>query len=592
MSSLSNIAAATEARQPFPAPTKAASEEDARDERRRRVAAAATVLPRKRAERWGVVILDRPAARRFCVGSVAELDIDVLEELARALGTSTQCIKMETLRAEEFAALFEHAYLSGKAAQVQEEVAAARQETRWSSESAESVSQAAYFLPSEAVGVEDLTDLEEYQRNVTRPPAELTTLELVRVMLWEFIRAKASDLHVEIGSTHGHIRLRADGLLFTKWSGIPREKMKMIANSLCSMAGCEPAAMQFKPLNSVIKLRVSKQGAVSEVELRFASTPSVPLPEVVLRSQSDVIDRLDRVGLLPIQHEQIHRALDEPQGIFLVTGPVGSGKTNTLLGCCSYLQASGTRKIMESGDPIEVYSDFRTQIPITKHATWMDIFHSKLRMNPDTMYLGELRSKETVSVALEAALTGHLVLSTFHTVNVQTTFTRLFKMGIARDLLADGLNAILSQRLVRVLCTACRRVDDERMRAMISPERAERGLRIYRPVGCAECFGTGFKGRTAVAEILLMTDEIRDNIVAGMEGKEVVSRAVREGHMRSMQQVARQKIFMGVTSFKEVHRVMKLAVEGVMSDDASGPSPVLDSAADMADAAFEMTSVE
>jgi type II secretory ATPase GspE/PulE/Tfp pilus assembly ATPase PilB-like protein len=355
--------------------------------------------------------------------------------------------------------------------------------------------------------------------------------------------------------------------------------------------------MQFKPLNSVIKIRVLKNNVPTDVELRFASTPALPIPEIVLRSQSDVIDQLDKVGLLPAQHDQILRALDEPQGIFLVTGPVGSGKTNTLLGCCSYLQGPDNRKIMESGDPIEVYSDFRTQVPITKHASWMDVFHSKLRMNPDTMYLGELRSVETVSVALEAALTGHLVLSTFHTINVAGTFTRLFKMGIPRDLLADGLNAILSQRLVRVLCMECRTEDAERTAAMLNPSQLARGLRIYKPDGCPECFGTGFKGRTAVIELLVMNDDIRDAIIAGVDSKEIVAAAVKSRIMLSMQQVARYKIFQGTTSFKEVHRVMKLAVEDVMTDfspsraaqshSSASDSPEADDNAAAIDAEYE-----
>lgn len=552
----------------FPPPTPPATAQTLLKDRRRRVKAAASVLAKHRAELYRVVILDRPGARKFVVGSCGELDVDAHEELARLLGTSAQLLKIEVLSVEEYEALFAEAYLSGDSLQMQEEIASARTGAQWSPTGATAPQQSTYNAASERDGVEDLTNMEEYYNNIKRPPHELTTLEFVRLILWEFIRAKGTDLHSEIGSSSGRIRFRADGVLFVRWSDIPKEKMRQINSSLCAMSRLAPADMQFKPLNSVIKLLVLKMGQPTEVELRFASTPAAPLPEVVLRSQSDVIDKLDKVGLLSVQYPQVLQALDEPQGIFLVTGPVGSGKTNTLLGCCSYLQGPD-RKIMESGDPIEVYSDERTQIPITKECGWMEAFYSKLRMNPDSLYLGELRSFETVSVALEAALTGHLVLSTFHTINVATTFTRLFKMGIPRDLLADGLNAILSQRLVRVLCVECRKVDEKRTAAMLNSAQIGSGLRIYEPNGCAECFGQGFKGRTAISEFLGMTDDIRDNIIGGMDSKEIVARAVKDRWMYSMQQVARFKIFQGTTSFKEVHRVMKLAVEEVMTDYAA-----------------------
>lgn len=249
----------------------------------------------------------------------------------------------------------------------------------------------------------------------------------------------------------------------------------------------------------------------------------------------------------------------------------GSGKTNTLQGIFSFLQAPDDKKIIESADPLEVYSKYRSQMPITKTNTWMDGFHAKLRQDPDVIAIGELRSKETVNVALDAALTGHLVLSTFHTVNVETTFTRFYKMEIPRDLLADGLNMILSQRLVRVLCQECKQEDMERTKAYLSPTARAAGQRIFEPKGCPACYGQGFKGRTAIAELLYMRDEVKDWIAGGRDGKEIVKEACARQWMLTMKQVAGIKIQAGTTSFKEVERVMKLSVETPVAERSPVP---------------------
>lgn len=399
----------------------------------------------------------------------------------------------------------------------------------------------------------DLTNKEEYERNIKRSEAELTTQEFIRLILMEFLRSGSSDMHIEAGQPTGRIRFRYDSEMFTRWDNIPFVKIKQIAMGMAETAGKDATKMKFKDIDSTVKVRALRDGGTAEIELRFASQPTLYAPSIVLRSQLKPIRDINAVGFLPRQIADLKAAYSQKRGILVVTGATGSGKTNTLESIYAQLEAPDTHKIIEIGEPIEIRSPFRTQMSLRPNTpfTWWDAFYSCLRADPDIIGIGELRSAEHASVAINAALTGHLVLSTFHAASVEDTLSRMFQMGIPRENLATGLNLILAQTLVKRLCERCKIVD---------PRPSEDYHRVvYKAVGCPECFNKGTRGRTAMAELLYFNDEVKEWVQdRSLTSRDVVQRAIRANYLTPMKEVAREKVLAGITSEIEVAAVLGL----------------------------------
>src|SRR6478672_8953853 len=337
----------------------------------------------------------------------------------------------------------------------------------------------------------DLTDTEEYERNIRRNETELTTQEFIRLILMEFLRSGSSDMHIEAGQPMGRIRFRYDSEMFVRWDNIPFVKIKQISMGMAETSGRDATQMKFKDIDSTVKVRTIRDGRAAEVELRFVSQPTLYAPSIVLRSQLKPIRDINAVGFLPHQIADLKAAYSQKRGILIVTGATGSGKTNTLESIFAALEEPDTHKIIEIGEPIEIRSAHRTQMSLRPNTpfTWWDAFYSCLRADPDIIGIGELRSGEHASVAINAALTGHLVLSTFHAANVEDTLSRLFQLGLPRENLATGLNLILAQTLVKKLCERCKIVDTR-------PSEAYERV-IYKATGCPDCFFKGTRGRTA-----------------------------------------------------------------------------------------------
>jgi type II secretory ATPase GspE/PulE/Tfp pilus assembly ATPase PilB-like protein len=399
----------------------------------------------------------------------------------------------------------------------------------------------------------DLTDLEEYERNIKRNESELTTQEFIRLILMEFLRSGSSDMHIEAGQPTGRIRFRYDSEMFTRWDNIPFVKIKQLAMGMAETAGKDATQMKFKDIDSTVKVRALRDGYPADVELRFASQPTLYSPSVVLRSQLKPIRDINQVGFLPRQIADLKAAYNQKRGILVVTGATGSGKTNTLESIYAQLEEADVFKIIEVGEPIEIRSPRRTQISLRPNTpfTWWDAFYSCLRSDPDIIGIGELRSAEHVSVAINAALTGHLVLSTFHAASVEDTLSRMFQMEIPRENLATGLNLILAQTLVKKLCERCKAVDSR------PSEQYEKV--VYKATGCPDCFFKGTRGRTAMAELLYFNDEVKQWIQdRSLSARDVVGRAILEGYLIPMKTVAREKVLAGITSETEVAAVLGL----------------------------------
>jgi type II secretory ATPase GspE/PulE/Tfp pilus assembly ATPase PilB-like protein len=408
-------------------------------------------------------------------------------------------------------------------------------------------------LQNEAEEWIDLTDSAEYEQNIRRNEAELTTQEFIRLILMEFLRSGSSDMHIEAGQPTGRIRFRYDSEMFVRWDNIPFIKIKQICMGMAETSGKDASQMKFKDIDSTVKVRALRQGRTAEVELRFVSQPTLYAPSIVLRSQLKPIRDIGEVGFLPQQIADLKAAYSQKRGILIVTGATGSGKTNTLEAIYAALEEPDTRKIIEVGEPIEIRSPYRTQMSLRPNTpfTWWDAFYSCLRADPDIIGIGELRSGEHASVAINAALTGHLVLSTFHASNVEDTLSRMFQLGLPRENLSTGMNLILAQSLIKKLCTKCKVVDPNPSEIYDRP--------VYKAVGCPECFNKGTRGRTAMAELLYINDEVKEWIeTRTLTARDVVLRAIQAGYLIPMKEVAREKVIDGVTSEMEVAAVLGL----------------------------------
>jgi type IV pilus assembly protein PilB len=399
----------------------------------------------------------------------------------------------------------------------------------------------------------DLTDREEYERNIRRNEAELTTQEFIRLILMEFLRSGSSDMHIEAGQPTGRIRFRYDSEMFVRWDNIPFVKIKQICMGMSEISGKDATQMKFKDIDSTVKVRALRDGRMAEVELRFVSQPTLYAPSIVLRSQLKPIRDINEVGFLPRQVADLKAAYSQKRGILIITGATGSGKTNTLESIYAALEEPDSRKIIEIGEPIEIRSPYRTQMSLRPNTpfTWWDAFYSCLRADPDIIGIGELRSGEHASVAINAALTGHLVLSTFHAANVEDTLSRMFQLGLPRENLSTGLNLILAQALIKKLCERCKIIDQNPSEEYDRP--------VFKSVGCPDCFNKGTRGRTAMAELLYFNEEVKEWVEdRSLTARDVVNRATRAGYLIPMKEVARQKVLAGITSEMEVAAVLGL----------------------------------
>jgi len=399
----------------------------------------------------------------------------------------------------------------------------------------------------------DLTDQDEYEANIRRDESELTTQEFIRLILMEFMRSGCSDMHIEAGQPNGRIRFRYDSELFVRWDNIPFVKIRQICMGMAEISGKDATQMKFKDIDSTVKVRALRDGRTAEVELRFVSQPTLYAPSIVLRSQLKPFRDIGAVGLLPSQIADLKAAYSQQRGILIVTVATGQGKTNTLEAIYAALEEPDTSKIIEIGEPIEIRSARRTQMSLRPNTpfTWWDAFYSCLRADPDIIGIGELRSAEHASVAINAALTGHLVLSTFHAASVEDTLARLFQIGLPRENLSTGINLILAQALIKKLCEHCKVVDPH------PTESYDRD--VYKSVGCPDCFNKGTRGRTAIAELLYFNDEVKGWIEdRSLTARDIVQMSLKKGYLMPMKEVAREKVRAGITSEMEVAAVLGL----------------------------------
>ena len=401
-------------------------------------------------------------------------------------------------------------------------------------------------------------DLEEVDTvNLQRQGGEAPVVRLVNVLLASAIHKGASDVHVESYEKEFRIRFRIDGMLSTVMT--PPLKMREAVTSRLKIMAKLNIAEKRLPQDGRIRMRFRDQGATREIDLRVSSLPTLFGEKLVLR----LLDRdrltLDMTKLGFEEHalERFEASIRSPWGMVLVTGPTGSGKTNTLYSAISKLNAPDTN-IVTAEDPVEVNLTGVNQVQIreTIGLTFATALRSFLRQDPNIILVGEIRDFETAEVAIKAALTGHLVLSTLHTNDAPSSVARLLNMGVEPFLVASSLNLVCAQRLVRCICSRCAEPSRIPTEALVDIGFSDQVASEFVPTaghGCGECNETGYKGRIGLFEVMPVSPMIQEAVLAGASSLELRRQALNEG-MVTLRQSGLRKIADGVTTVDEVFR--------------------------------------
>jgi len=378
-------------------------------------------------------------------------------------------------------------------------------------------------------------------------------IRLVNSLLSQAIRERASDIHIEAFEKDVVARFRIDGILYNILT-IQKRFQASIASRIKIMAELNIAEKRL-PQDGGMRIKIGGK----DVDIRVSIVPTAFGERIVLRLlyRESALLPLEEIGFSGDNLDRFNELITRPHGIVLVTGPTGSGKTTTLYGALSKINAPD-KNIITIEDPIEYQLKGIGQIQVNAkiHLTFAAGLRSVLRQDPDVILVGEIRDSETAEIAIQAALTGHLVFSTLHTNDSAGAVTRLIDMKIEPFLISSSVMAVLAQRLVRVLCTHCREPYE-----LTAGERTEleirtggEGATVYRAKGCDACFQTGYLGRSAIYELLILDDDIRQLIMKSSDSSTIKALAVEKG-MQTLRQDGAVKVLKGITSVEEVVRV-------------------------------------
>jgi type IV pilus assembly protein PilB len=378
-------------------------------------------------------------------------------------------------------------------------------------------------------------------------------IKLANKIIFDAIKMKASDIHIEPHEKGVTVRYRIDGVLHNILN-LPLQIKSALTTRFKIMSHLDISERRL-PQDGRIKATILGK----EVDFRASTLPIIHGEKVVLRILEKGSLQLDltKLGFEEISLQFFLDALEKPYGMILVTGPTGSGKTTTLYSALMRLNKPEVN-IMTVEDPVEYSFQGINQVHVKEEIglTFAAALRSFLRQDPDIIMVGEIRDFETAEIAVKAALTGHLVLSTLHTNDAPSTITRLINMGIEPFLISSSVLLVVAQRLVRKLCPNCKRqetVSKETLLKLGFTEAEIENLNVYGPVGCSECNLTGYKGRIALYEVMPITDEIKELILTGATSLDIKRQAVKEG-MFTLRRSGLHKIMQGITSIKEVLR--------------------------------------
>jgi len=401
-------------------------------------------------------------------------------------------------------------------------------------------------------------DTETSLGDLEKAAEEAPIVRLANVILTEAVKRKASDIHLEPYEKEYRVRFRIDGILQTMMTP-PMKLRDALTSRLKIMARLDISEKRL-PQDGRIMLRMVVDGRRRVLDYRVSTLPTLWGEKIVLRLLDKEQLRLDmtQLGFEPESLERFTRAIFQPYGMVLVTGPTGSGKTNTLYSAISQLNKPDTN-IMTAEDPVEFQIPGVNQVQMKEQIglNFATALRSFLRQDPNIVLVGEIRDFETAEIAIKAALTGHLVLSTLHTNGAPETISRLMNMGIEPFLVATSVHLIVAQRLVRRICQDCIQKVDLPQKALLdagyTPEEVRSGVKVFKGSGCDKCGGKGYKGRTALYEVMDIDDEIRELILVGASAPELKKKAVESG-MITLRRSGLIKAKNGVTTLEEVAR--------------------------------------
>lgn len=382
------------------------------------------------------------------------------------------------------------------------------------------------------------------------------TIDSLLEKLFEMaLRNDSSDIHLDMADGFVRVRERIDGVL-QETSDLDSGIHQSLISKLKVLAGLDITEKR-KPQDGRFRFKVTNRA----VDVRLSTLPTIRGERAVLRilDKSKFKVKIDDIGINPGMAARIKTLLDHPHGIILVTGPTGSGKTTTVYAMLTHINEAESN-IITVEDPVEYQFDIINQVQINPKAglNFADLLKNILRQDPDVIMVGEIRDKETADTAIRAALTGHLVISTIHTNDSVSTVHRLMDMGVEPFLIGSSVLAIVSQRLVRILCKFCRKDETitEAVLQALPPGLANRdwiGKHWFKPVGCEECRKTGYRGRSAIAEIFIPDEEMRKAITDRVSRTEILRYIEKQG-FQTMRQEAMTKVWSGETSIDEIIR--------------------------------------
>ncbi|MCH2171255.1 type II secretion system ATPase GspE [Myxococcota bacterium] len=413
---------------------------------------------------------------------------------------------------------------------------------------------------TDAFAEEAFDDLDSLADELSHEPQDLLEaaedspiIKLVNSMLQHAVKERTSDIHIEPFESEIRVRFRIDDVLYEPMKPLPRALMASIVSRIKIMGGLNIAEKRL-PQDGRIRLKIAGR----DYDVRLSTIPIAHGERVVMRLLPRTQDllNLERIGFNEMQLTIMERLITRPNGIVLVTGPTGSGKTTTLYGALSRINATD-KNIITIEDPVEIQLSGVGQIEVNPKIglTFANGLRSILRQDPNVILVGEIRDLETAEIAIQASLTGHLVFSTLHTNDAASAITRLVDMGVEPFLVASSLVAVLAQRLVRVLCADCRVPYPATAEELvdIGAEKTHVGIDLYRAEGCAQCNYTGYRGRVGIFELMLVDDELRAHVSGNIDAKTIKQVTINKG-MHTLRTDGARKVLDGITSVAEILR--------------------------------------
>jgi type IV pilus assembly protein PilB len=408
-------------------------------------------------------------------------------------------------------------------------------------------------LDLETTSDDEEVSLDELQRSSEEAPI----IKLVNLILSDSLKKGASDIHIEPYEKDFRVRFRIDGILYNVMNPPLRLRDAMISR-VKIMAKMDISEKRL-PQDGRIKIRTTFNGRKKEIDYRVSSLPTLFGEKIVLR----ILDKdtlpldMSKLGFEASSLEKIERAILKPYGMILVTGPTGSGKTSTLYSALNRLNTPETN-IMTAEDPVEYNFRGINQVQIKEQIglTFAAALRSFLRQDPNIVLVGEIRDFETTEIAIKAALTGHLVLSSIHTNDAPSTISRMLNMGIEPFLVATSVQLICAQRLIRKICPVCKTELKTPLQTLIKagfPQEEAKNIQTFKGEGCKKCNGTGYKGRIGMYEVMEMSEDIQELILVGASAQEIRRKAIEEG-MLTLRKSGLEKIKAGMTTLDEVLR--------------------------------------